>query len=96
MKKENALMKLGRAVSEYLKGKPAAERAKGRNQSAHNPKQSKPSHMRHEHYGEEQKAQVLNGARSQVINADGTIITVDVFSSKLGQVKRSYRKRERR
>ena len=87
MKKENALMKLSRAVSEYLKGKPAPN---------HNNQQFKPRHSRYQQYREEQKAQILNGARSQIVNPDGTIITVDVFSSKSSQEKRSYKKSERK
>lgn len=100
MKKENALMKLGRAVSEYLKGTPAPERAKGRNQPAHNRnhnhKQSKPRCSRHEQYREEQKAQNLNVARSQIANPDGTIITVDVYSHQSCHAKRSYKRSERK
>ena len=96
MKKENALMKLGRAVSEYLKGKPASKRGKGRNQPANNNRHSQPRHSRHKQYREEQKAQCVNGARSQIVNPDGTIITVDVYSHQSAQERRSYRKGERR
>ena len=87
MKKDNALMKLGRAVSEYLKGKPAPN---------HNNKQFKPRHSRYQQYREEHKAQCVNGARSQIVNPDGTIITVDVFRRQSAQERRSYRKNERR
>lgn len=98
MKKENALMKIGRAVSEYLKGTPALKKSDRRNQPAHNhnSKQFKPRRSRHEEYREEQKAQNLNVARSQIANPDGTIITIDVFSRQSAHAKRSYRKSERR
>lgn len=98
MKKENALMKLGRAVSEYLKGTPKPKKSDRRNQPAHNcnHKQFKPRHNRHEHYREEQKAQNLNVARSQISNPNGTIITVDVYSHQSCHAKRSYRKSERK
>ena len=98
MKKENALMKLGRTLSEYLKGTPALKKSDRRNQPAHNhnSKQFKPRRRRHEEYREEQKAQNLNVARSQITNSDGTIITVDVYSHQSAHTKRSYRKSERR
>ena len=100
MKKENALMKLGRTLSEYLKGTPAPKKSDRRNQSAHNRnhnnKQFKPRRRRYEEYREEQKAQNLNVARSQITNSDGTIITVDVYSHQSAHTKRSYRKSERR
>jgi|GEM_PF-5752873 len=100
MKKENALMKLGRTVSEYLKGTPAPKKSDRRNQPAHNRnhnnKQFKPRRSRHEEYREEQKAQNLNVARSQIANPDGTIITIDVFSRQSAHTKRSYKKSERK
>ena len=90
---KNALARLSRALSGYLK---TASVDKGNKQKPPVPQSKHRPARRHQEYMEHQSQKSLNCVRSQVVNPDGSSITVEVVSHNSAYARRSYRNTQRR
>ena len=99
MKRNNALTRLGHALTRNLKTSP--KKADGvtyqnrRNlpvvRSSHRPKSS-----RNQQYSDHYRAVRVNRIRTAIVNSDGSYVAVDVYSHSSIHARRRYRKIERR
>lgn len=92
-RKKNALVRLGRALSGYFK---TVSADKGNKQKHPVPQSKHRPARRQQEYTEHQMQKSLNCVRSQVVNPDGSSITVEVVSHNSAHAIRRYRKTERR
>ena len=98
MKRPNTLSKLGHALTRYLKSAPVQSNSGNSTCKRNIPvvrNERQPCPGRKQMCLEDYRAQSTNCVRSRIVNADGSYITVEVFSYSSAHARRSYRKKER-
>ena len=96
MKRSNALAKLGQALTRYFSPSRTDRGHRQQRQNIPVPRNNrKPKHSRHQRYSEQNGTQATNCVRYRIVNADGTVLAVDVFSAIMQPTQEEVSVRER-